>query len=231
LVEDRPANPLIYLIHIQKTSGTALRAYFRRGFGFDKCLFHGPEVNLQSIAAMRPDAFCGYSVIGGHVGFGEIPETILAQSPVFVSAIRDPVARVISHYQHIRNDSGNGMHIRLANRTLCQAMRLPLFAALADRMQIEFLCGRKDLETLYEAMRKNRYIIGKQEKSQKFFDHLSLEFGIKTFPDLRVNVGAAGYEEEIRAQPDYEQGVERIREMNRDEYEFYESFGAVWSNV
>lgn len=231
MVEDRPAYPLIYLVHIQKTSGTALRAYFRRCFGFDNCLFHGPEINLLSIAESRPKDFLSYRVIGGHVGFGEIPDVILERSPVFVSIIRDPVARVLSHYQHIRSSPEHGMHDQLARRNLFGALRTTNFSALADRMQIEYLCGHKDLPALRECLAKNKYVIGKQEHSQELFDKLSDVFGVKKVRDLHLNVGSPGYVEEIKAQQGYRRAVEIIREMNQDEYEFYNSFGAVWSNI
>ena len=46
-----------------------------------------------------------------------------------------------------------------------------------------------------------------------------------------MNIGKPGYEAEIEAQPDYEDAVELIRRMNKDEFEFYRSFDTVWSNV
>ena len=231
MIEGRPAKPLIYLIHIQKTAGTSLRAYFSRGFGRRKCLFDGRDVRLPAIAASNPERFDKCRVIGGHVGFGKIPQVILGRSPIFVSVVRDPVARVVSHYHYIRGKPGNGLHNRLYHKTLFQAIRGRRFAALADRKQIELLCGEKNLAILRETMTKHRYIVGKQEHSQELFDYLSEVFNIYPYEDERKNVATSGYQSEIEAQPDYNDAVEIIRNMNRDEYEFYSSFGSVWSNI
>jgi hypothetical protein len=235
--ENNSKNSLIYLIHIQKTAGTSIRFYFEKGFGADKCLWHAPNQasktrgNLMNIAVTDPDRFNQFKVIGGHVGFGKIPQRILDKSPVFVSALRNPVARVVSHYQHIRTSTSHGLHDQVAGKTLFQAMKAQGFAAASDRIQIEYLCGRKDVKFLHQALDRGKYIIGKQEKMDDLFRHLSTTFGLPVFQDVHVNISKPGYEKEIEEQSDYDAAVEFIRRMNKDEYEFYKSFEAVWSNV
>ena len=231
MIEEPSVKPLIYLIHIQKTAGTTLRVFFSRGFGRNRCLFSGRDAKLPAIAASNPSRFQKCRVIGGHVGFGKIPQVIMDRSPVFVSVVRDPVARVISHYHYIRSKPGNGLHNLLEHKTLYQALQTRRFVNLVDRMQIELLCGEKDIRVLNKTMRRNRFIVGKQEYMQELFDYLSTIFGIETYSDVRKNVGSAGYEADIGAQPDYNEAIKIIQELNIDEYKFYNSFGPLWSNL
>lgn len=235
--EDRLRNSLIYLIHIQKTAGTSIRVYFEKGFGPDKCLWHDPKResenrgNLMNIAASNPAFFNKFKVIGGHVGFGKIPKSIMDKSPIFVSALRNPVARIVSHYEHIRKAGQHPLHDHIANKTLFQALKTKRFAAASDGIQIEYLCGRKDLQTLHDTFGKHNYIVGKQEKVEQLFLYLSKIFGFPTFQDVFVNVAKPGYEKEIEEQQDYAEAVELIRQMNKNEYEFYKSFDGVSSNI
>ena len=237
MVESNLASPLIYFIHIEKTAGSSLRAYFRRAFGFDKCLFHDPAiirerpVDLLALAASNPESLLRYRVLGGHIGFRRIPEVTLGRPTIFVSILRDPIARVVSHYQHVRTKPAHPMHNQFVNRTLFQAMHATLFTAMVDRLQIRALCGRKALPALREEMDRQQYIVGKQEHIQDLFNHLSCVFGHRTITDLNVNAGLPGYKEEIRAQPRYDDAIDIICEMNRAEYNFYESFSSIWSNI
>jgi hypothetical protein len=235
--ENRINDSLIYLIHIQKTAGTSVRFYLEKAFGPEKCLWHAPNLssetrgNLSQIAVSDPGRFNRYKAIGGHISFGRIPSPILDRRPIFVSALRNPVARIVSHYQHIRNSAGHGLHDQVGNKTLFKALKTRGFAAVSDRVQIDYLCGRKDLKYLLEALNRSKYIIGKQEKIESLFRYLSTTFGFPVFQDVHVNIGAPGYEKQIEEQPDYHEAVELIRRMNKEEYDFYKSFEAVWSNV
>lgn len=228
---------LIYLIHIQKTAGTSLRFYFAKCFGAKKCLWHAPTDrseswgNLFNIAASDPDRFDNVRATGGHISFEKIPSEIRNKSPIFVSTLRDPVARIVSHYEHIRKQTDHRLHGEVAGKTLFLALRSPGFAAVSNRVQIEYLCGSPELKALRETLARHRFIVGKQEKIDDLFHYLSTTFELPPVDKVHVNSSKAGYEKEVEAQPDYAKAVEFIRKMNREEYEFYGSFDAVWSNV
>lgn len=236
-VDGKPSTSLVYLIHIQKTAGTSLRFYFAKGFGGKKCLWHAPTDrseswgNLFNIAASDPDRFDKVRAIGGHIIFTKIPAEIRNKSPIFVSTLRDPVARIVSHYEHIRKQTDHQLHADVAGKTLFQALDSRGFRATSDRVQLEYLCGSKDLNRLRENLARHRFVIGKQEKIDELFHYLSTLLGLPPVDDVHVNAAKAGYEEEIEAQPDYAAAVEFIRKMNREEYEFYQSFDAVWSHI
>jgi hypothetical protein len=224
--------PLVYLIHIHKTAGTSIRAYLQEGFGKENCFWHGPKRNLPQMIESSPGRFNRLKAIGGHIGFAKIPKPVLDKYPIFVSALRDPLARVVSHYHHIRTHSTHNLHPQVGNKTLFEAMRVPVFATMSDRLQIGYLCGRKDLSALRDALSRNKYIIGKQEKLEDLFRCLSTTFGFPILQDVRVNVAdKQSYEDDIKGQHDYADAVELIRRLNGAEYEFYNSFEAVWSNV
>jgi hypothetical protein len=231
--EDCLRNSLIYLLHIEKTAGTSIRFYFAKGFGADKCLWHDPSRgrHLRDIAASNPAHLSKFKVVGGHLPFRAIPKPIMDKSPIFVSALRDPVARIVSLYEHSRRDPKHYAHTQVANKTLIEAMKSQGFAGASDRIQIGYLCGCKDLQTLHDAFGKHKYIIGKQEKVDKLFQYLSKTFCIPIFHNVFINVTKPGYQKEIEEQRDYAEAVQLIRQMNKDEYKFYKSFDGVFYNI
>jgi hypothetical protein len=94
----------LYFLHIPKCGGTAFANALHR-------LFPPAAIDagrLWDDVVGRP--FHPRGLVHGH--FGPAPLGELKQ-PISVSVLREPAARVISHYRHIRRDSGHYFHERV----------------------------------------------------------------------------------------------------------------------
>jgi hypothetical protein len=229
--------PKVFFIHIQKTSGTSMRVFLERGYGKPNCIWHAPRPideshdDLFAVAESAPDRLINAAVVGGHVGFGKIPKVILDQDPVFLSIMRDPVARVVSHYQHIRTSPNHGLNKQVMGKTLKESLTAIGFHRHSEEAQIEMLCGAKNLDTLHRVMGERKFVVGKQAEVLEYLEYCAGYLGVRFFKEARVNQGAPGYIDEIADQPGYWEALELIKALNPLEYEFYNSFGSVWSNV
>ena len=100
--KSRRANevPLFHL-HIAKTGGTAL-AYALRSIAGDRFCLTG--VYLDHIVATPWAVLHNASLIEGHLGVEALD--VMAPGTVTVTVIREPVARTLSHWNHVRADHG-----------------------------------------------------------------------------------------------------------------------------
>lgn len=99
----RPHGPLaddeqLYFLHIPKTAGTAMRTFLETQFdAADVC----PHLDMEAILPERPSALSGYRLICGH--HGSYLTQLLGREPVTMTILREPVARSISHYRHLKS--------------------------------------------------------------------------------------------------------------------------------
>ena len=117
----------IYHIHFRKTGGTALRRVLRRAVSPANPLdlFSDLEFFQKVPAERRKQVLAEADFISGHFGrLGVLVGTDFMRICVF----RDPLRRVVSGYNHMRNDRRDPMHAKLGDSTLCVAIRDPGFA-------------------------------------------------------------------------------------------------------
>jgi hypothetical protein len=96
------SQPVLVHIHIPKTAGSALRRLIARQYGdrFQKApnVFTHPDVAEQRLRAIV-DAGPRPLAIAGHVVFGL--RDVLPADSRFVTVLRDPVERTLSHYGYL----------------------------------------------------------------------------------------------------------------------------------
>ena len=100
-------------MHIPKTAGSTVRRYLEDVFEPEDVLFvydqgtlpDGPHVlPLEKVASLPPDQYFRYQVFYGHYPFRA--EWMRYQDCRAMTFVRDPVARVISWFHHMRSQSG-----------------------------------------------------------------------------------------------------------------------------
>lgn len=131
-----PAGELLVFVHIPKTAGTTLNAILAhryrtaavheimmRGMSLivpGRTLMPRPLVSssklrrLRSALAQQPEP----QAIHGH--FDMSLARLLPASAQYVTLLRDPVERAISHYYHYRNLAGDPVHAMALRSTLAQ---------------------------------------------------------------------------------------------------------------
>lgn len=99
---NHPDHPLIFL-HLPKTAGTTLNAILLRQFSRDNIYFLRSkhfEQDLATLKAAPENARYRIRLLQGHQPFGL--HTWLAPGAKYLAVLRDPVARIISHYHYVK---------------------------------------------------------------------------------------------------------------------------------
>jgi hypothetical protein len=169
---------ILAFAHVQKTGGMTVELVLRQSFGL-RHLDVGEQGDrrytardlagdlrrlpfLRSLAGhgLRPGA--DYGPHGGRL--------------VWFAFVREPVARFLSHYQHVLEKKRHELSLEAFLRDPAQANR-----------QVRFLAGREDLEAAKEVVRKRLCCVGRLER---FDESLVLLRERSGFPGLRLVYGA-----------------------------------------
>src|SRR4026208_2316272 len=89
-------NELLYFLHIPKTAGMSFTNFIKSQFAPSES---NPDVNLSDFIKTPPEQIAKYKFIAGHFFYGV--DDFIKQKPVYITMLRDPVERTISHYAHI----------------------------------------------------------------------------------------------------------------------------------
>jgi hypothetical protein len=115
---------MYFFPHIPKAGGTTLRNLFYQAFGTDNCLrVWNPKAGAQ-VSANDFETYNNiedYSVILGHLPIDKFLKNSAAKSKIMrgeieiLTAVRDPIDRLISLYNFIRVNPKHPMHGKLQN--------------------------------------------------------------------------------------------------------------------
>src|SRR5690242_16093354 len=93
------ACPLVCIVHIPKTAGTAIRETLIATLGWDRVYWIGHERPYSHWENARGDEFADYAVVGGHCSNAEFLK--IDRQKIFVTVIREPIERAISHFNYV----------------------------------------------------------------------------------------------------------------------------------
>jgi Galactose-3-O-sulfotransferase len=123
------AAPILIFLHIPKTAGTTLKVILLEQYGRPGMVFVRASADkFKEIADSTHD---GVKVISGHMAFG-VHER-LQQACTYVTLLRNPVDRVISHYYHVLRGRQHPLHEYVTSR----AMSLEDYASSGISREIE----------------------------------------------------------------------------------------------
>ncbi len=121
--------PLVFL-HVPKAAGSTMQEivvrHYRGGKGFR---FTGAPERLRQFVEMPEPERASYDVMTGHVPFGihrHIPGGC-----TYMTMLRDPVERIVSHYYFVLSQPGHYLHDRVATA------RMSLHEYVEQRVSIE----------------------------------------------------------------------------------------------
>jgi hypothetical protein len=214
--------PFLWFIHIPKTAGTAIRNGFAALFA-ERFFWHPVTIGLEDRSGpvfeaidRHSDFFERIDFCGGHLPKDKIPRS--HRKMVFIAVLRDPVARALSLYNYARLTPSHDAYPEVQNSTLWEALSLERkFYHHVYLEQLRYLCGSRDIASVYRAMEEERYILTELSNVPELLRHLKQNFGIPILALDRANENPSGYTDQIRAQPDYARAVDLIRDMNSPE--------------
>src|SRR3954470_13611511 len=96
---------LVYFLHIPKTSGTSLHQSFLRAFGPDAT---SPHLLFDDLVNGTYRISDRTRIVTGH--FGGLLPLWLRRWPRIITLLRDPLARALSHINHVQRDKGHPLH-------------------------------------------------------------------------------------------------------------------------
>jgi hypothetical protein len=127
---------LVYFLHIPKTSGTSLHQSFQR--------VYGPEAVSRPL--LWDDLVNGNDewseqtrMITGH--FGGFLALWLKRWPRIVTILRDPLARALSHINHVQRDPIHPLHHLAAGLTVEEYCEHPMLRRTVDNLQSRYLAS------------------------------------------------------------------------------------------
>ena len=127
---------MIVCLHIPKTGGTSFNVILENSFGMRNC--HTNQTNRSTFT--QPDlefarkCYPGLRSIVGHNLVD--PGQLKVPDPFFMTILREPVARVISHYQY---SIQNGHNKKSFEETLRASENL-------ENLQVKLIAGGRDLD-------------------------------------------------------------------------------------
>lgn len=133
--------PLIF-IHIPKAAGTTLQEIVVRQFpGGRGFRFTGDTQQWNDFRALPPDERARFDVVHGHVHFG-IHE-YLPDPATYITMLRDPVDRVVSHYHYVMTNPGHYLYKKIAGGSFTlHDYAVTRASHELDNDQVRWLCSR-----------------------------------------------------------------------------------------
>jgi len=145
-------NEVLYFLHIPKTGGTTFTAILDYYFDNNRIC---PDQVWSEFNNGQKD-FSPYKLIRGHFGYGL--HRILDKNLVYVTMIRNPKNRIISHYDHIKyRPIGNHWvndYFILENETLLEVLENPKKKTIFLDLQTRELALDLSEETFRETILK-----------------------------------------------------------------------------
>ena len=217
----RSKEPLLVFVHIQKTAGKTLRQILYRQYTRGRTrlvrnYFVAPDISLNVVKGLAAEPPEDLRVIHGHILFW--PDVEWPEGTRFLTILRDPVERVISHYYWNRARSSR------FRKTLEDAL---IEGSIPDNLQTRVLAaqmpafGETTNEMLEEALRslKRLTVVGLTERFDESFVLATRSLGWRRMLYRKENVTPDRKpQDEISSK-----AIDLIRRYNALDIELYRS--------
>jgi Sulfotransferase family len=123
----------IYFLHIPKTAGTSVHDILVKNRGDAVC----PHRLYDDLTYAKLYDLNDYNVISGHFG---ISLMAILPKPIFTfTFLRDPVARTLSHFMHVKRDSNHPYHDYTSRMSISDFICDPITIPLVYNFQSRYL--------------------------------------------------------------------------------------------
>lgn len=231
LEKNIPESVIVY-IHIPKTAGTFLRtAWLKKNVN---TYFWSDEKNSYPLLKDLENSHIvasSYELIGGHLPLSTFLNLPTLQPRIFLNVLREPISRIISFYNHIKNnDINHPLHDEVNKHTLYELLtKQGSFYKMILNEQVRYLIA--DDVSVKNFSEKDLLIVGRQDKVDDFIETVNKIVGLKYNPSIREGVqsnsGADNYELEITNQKDFTQAMEVLDSITKVEKQLFNELSTV----
>ena len=221
--DPRAGGQALIFLHIPKTAGTTLNRIIewqydpRRIFTVDPHRIRATVSRLQTLPEKRRERLC---VVRGHLAYGV--HSYLPQGGVYITMLRDPVARVLSSYFFILRRPLHPLHRKLTTKGVGIEDFLELTAE-RQNLQTKVLaglpyvgpCDEKILSISKENLTRSFRVVGLSERFLESLILIALAFGweIPAYENRKVTKARSPVSSKV---------IETIRDLNRFDLDLYE---------
>jgi hypothetical protein len=210
----------VIFLHLPKAAGSTLNRVIAQQYA--PAEIYKTSGKPLSVIAPEVAAEPRVRLIAGHIGFGV--HRILTRPFTYITVLRDPVERMLSHYHFARKLTTHPLHAEIAaGLSLVDASR-----RLAN-LQTRYLAddpvrgtsetaGRETLENAKENLSRDFAVVGLAERFEETLVLLGSRLGWKIRPVANSNVAQG----RPKRQAHTEEELRTIRELNRLDVELHD---------
>jgi hypothetical protein len=129
----------VYFLHIPKTAGTTFKTILEGNFAPDRFF---PYHLIHELLRFHPDELARFQLLAGHFFYSV--HLLLPRKPIYLTVLRNPVERVISHYFYIRRSPEHFRYQKIASQSLLEFVTDPETRRLATNLQTRYLASDLD---------------------------------------------------------------------------------------
>ena len=133
-----PRPPLVFFLHLPRTAGTTLARVIERQYTSEAILPLYDSSTGEELGRVPPARLDSLRAVVGHFYFGA--HRFLGRPSTYVTVLRDPVDRVISHYYFVRGYPTHYLH-ETARRMSLSEYVISCDLAEPNNDQTRLLCG------------------------------------------------------------------------------------------
>jgi hypothetical protein len=132
------SDPLVIFMHLPKTAGSTLSRIMERQYPATRILRLYESGTGAELGGLSEDQLNALRVVMGHFSFGA--HRFVSRPCVYVTVLREPVDRVISHYYYVRSEPTHYLFEAAQQLSLSEYVR---YCNLAEpnNDQTRLLCG------------------------------------------------------------------------------------------
>lgn len=231
------AMPLYIFVHVPKAAGTSVRHVLRGMFKefYWQLSPSGPRSGSADgkVGWKQKGFFDAFLAVG--IGHNSVRHPIVSAARhsgrrlVFISTVREPSARAASLYDYIRRHPEHPIYEEVSNRSLLGALEsAKRFRKATENAQLRQLFGCQDRDEIAAVVRKENFIVGRQDNLDALWDAISAVSGFPRATCLpRINAadsGSAVVLDRARDQPDYTDALARLTDFNAAEVDFLATY-------
>lgn len=183
-----------YFLHIPKTAGTTFKSILQQAFDPGQ-VCHAD--NLWELRKIDKFYLREQTLFMGHYGYGL--EKILKRKLIYLTFLRDPVKRFVSHYHHIRRQSWHPFHQYTS--TLESFVDNPVIQEHCANLQTRMIAATINMNLVAFFKEPALILLRKIEQQGRMklrTDEAKLDFALERLADFQFIGIAEEFEESIK---------------------------------